>query len=79
MYSYQKFVEMLNYGIKTRLIQSDEAVYLLCREMPLTFHKGSWASQEHGGVMILKSRLVSWWKEDNDIQVRDIYNLLEVN
>ncbi len=79
MYSYQKFVEMLNYGIANRLVQSDEAVYLLCREMPLTFHKGSWEKKEHGGVMVLKSSLVAWYKDDNDIQLRDVYNLLEGN
>ena len=72
----KKFVKMLNYGLANELIEKEEAISMLCSEMPLKFHKGSWEVQENGGVMTLKKRLVAWYKVDGHIRLRDIYNIL---
>lgn len=81
MKSYQNFVKMLNNGMTEELIKSDDAINLLCHEMPLTFHKGSWAIKEYGGVMVNKKRLVAWYKEkdEDEIELHDIYYLLKGN
>lgn len=80
--SFQKFCEMLNYGLHNDLIDADEAIKLMCEKMPLTLHKGAWSSpKDKGGVMVLRKRLVVWmdYYEENKIDLCDLYCVLEGN
>lgn len=78
--SYQNFAIMLNRGLADDLICADEAVELLCSAMPLTFHKGEWATKSKGGLMVLKNRLVAWFDAySNDLSIVDVVELLQGN
>lgn len=82
MKSFQKFCEMLNYGLQHDLIEADEAINLMCNAMPLTLHKGEFScTKDKGGVMCLRKRLVVWmdYYEENKIDLCDLYCILEGN
>lgn len=76
--NYQNFAILLNKGLREGLISSDDAIRLMCSEMPLTLHKGEWAIQKYGGVMVLRNRLVVWNKrKDGRIVLDDITFFLD--
>ena len=77
---FQDFAILLNKGLREDLISADDAIRLMCSEMPLTLHKGEWASPKYGGVMVLRKRLVVWNKKhDGTIILDDLSFFLEGN
>lgn len=78
---YQDFCKMLNYGLSNGMIDGETAVRLMCNEMPLSLHKGSWSIIEKGGLMVRCHRLVCWYdcREEGKIELCDLYVLLAGN